>query len=77
MEVSIKWNICRLCLYEEQSDEQNSAGKSLRHIPSKEMTAKQIFDCSGVVVSCSLMPDTIILNFLKIVLSLFRLDFFG
>lgn len=46
MEISIKWNICRICLREDDKDKINQ----MKPIFGSSDIAKNIFDFSGVVV---------------------------
>lgn len=54
MEISITWNICRVCLAEEEKKSQQDgvAVEPMRNIfDEDEMLAKQIYQCSGITVS--------------------------
>ncbi|XP_065355090.1 zinc finger protein 112-like [Calliphora vicina] len=50
MEINITWNICRVCLVEEQKKPQASGGdESMRHLFNEDkQLAKHIYECSGI-----------------------------
>lgn len=53
MEISIKWNICRVCLQEETDSKGSSSGGHMRYIfnDNSEELAHEIYECAGIMVS--------------------------
>lgn len=53
MEINITWNICRVCLLEEPKGQTPTSGneQQMRHIfDDDKLLAKQIYECSGIMV---------------------------
>lgn len=51
MEISIKWNICRVCLKEETHKENEKMIPIFEEHEGNKKLAKDIFDSSGIAVS--------------------------
>lgn len=53
MEISIKWNICRVCLQEESKNDKGTAEGKMMNIfgGDNDKLVNYIYDCSGVQVS--------------------------
>lgn len=50
MEISIKWNVCRICLIEEKNGKGGTAGGMQCIFDNDNNLAKQIYDCTGIMV---------------------------
>lgn len=55
MEISIKWNICRVCLQEEPDKRDGPSGGHMHNLfdNDKEEITKAIYDCAGLTVKVS------------------------
>lgn len=51
MEISIKWNLCRVCLKEEQKVATNGADQMEHLFNDDKKLAQSIYEFSGVIVS--------------------------
>uniref|UniRef100_A0A1B0BX24 ZAD domain-containing protein n=1 Tax=Glossina palpalis gambiensis TaxID=67801 RepID=A0A1B0BX24_9MUSC len=52
MEISIKWNICRVCLQEEPDQRDGSSGGQMHNLfdNDKEEISKALYECAGLTL---------------------------